>query len=356
MPAYLPQTIAFQEPGLAPAGFPTATVRIGGTAIPEVLETLGLDPAEVLAEFGIDDTLFDDPDNVIALVTLGRLLQYCAARTRCAHIGLLVGQRTSLHSLGLVGLAARYAPNVEAALRTIAAHFHLHNAGVQIAVSAYDRYATLAHDIHQPNIPAASQFCDGSLAGFCNVLRALCGPTWQPTEVRLAHARPADVRPYRRIFRAPVRFDADRNVIVFPVAWMARPLPASDPALTTLLQRQLATLEARYAHSFPQQVRAMLRSVLLSGNASAEHVAGLFSMHSRTLRRRLAASGTTFKALADEGRQALARELLANTSLDVSHIAASLDYADSSAFTRAFRRWTGTTPAAWRAAQPSVRK
>jgi AraC-like DNA-binding protein len=72
-------------------------------------------------------------------------------------------------------------------------------------------------------------------------------------------------------------------------------------------------------------------------------------MHSRTLTRRLKASGCNFKALVDEGRFEIAREMLQNTSLDVSRIAASLDYADASAFTRAFRRWSGATPAVWRA-------
>jgi AraC-like DNA-binding protein len=351
MPARARPKIDVPERGLAPDRFPTATVRIGGSAIPDTLASLGHDPVDALEGFGVEPTLFENPDGVISLATLGRLLQYCTARARCPHFGLLVGQRTSLHSLGLVGLAARYASDVKAALQTIAAHFHLHNTGVQIAVSADELHASLSIDIHQPNIPAVDQFCDGALAGFCNVLNALCGPDWRPTEIFLAHARPADVRPYRRVFRAPLRFDADRNVVVFPVAWISRALPASDPALTLLLQRQLATLEARYAHSFPQQVRAALRGVLLSGNSSAEHVARLFSMHSRTLRRRLAASGVTFKALADEGRRTLALELLANTSLDVGQIASSLDYADSSALTRAFRRWTGTTPAAWRSAQ-----
>lgn len=336
----------------------TASVRTGSTAIPEVLESLGFDAPRLLAEFGIDCALYDDPDNVISLAALGRLLKYCAARARCPHLGLLIGQRNGLDTLGLVGLAARYAPDVETALRTLETHVHLHNAAVHLAVSADDRYATLSYDMLEPNIDAVNQICDGALAGFSNALRTLCGPEWKPTEICLAHDAPADVRPYRRAFRAPLRFDAERYTIIFPVEWLRRPLPASDPALTRLLRRQLATLEARYTHSFPEQVRTMLRGVLLSGNASAEHVASLFSMHSRTLRRRLADSGTTFKALADEGRCALSKEMLANTALDVGQIADSLDYADSSAFTRAFRRWTGTTPAAWRAtlsAAPAAR-
>jgi AraC-like DNA-binding protein len=332
-------------------GLDTATIRIGGTAIPEVLESLELDAPRVLAEFGIDWSLFDDPDNVISLAAFGKLLKYCAARARCPHLGLLVGQRSGLHTIGLVGLAARYAADVETALRTIETYVHLHNAAVHLAVSADDRNAALSYDMLEPNVEGLHHICDGALAGFCNGLRTLCGPEWQPTEVCLAHDAPADLRPYRKVFGAPLRFDAERYTIIFPVEWLKRPLPASDPALTRLLRRQLATLEAKYTHSFPEQVRAMLRGVLLSRNASAEHVASLFSMHSRTLRRRLADSGTTFKALADQERFSLSEEMLANTALEVGQIAASLDYADASAFTRAFRRWTGTTPAAWRAAR-----
>jgi AraC-like DNA-binding protein len=72
-------------------------------------------------------------------------------------------------------------------------------------------------------------------------------------------------------------------------------------------------------------------------------------MHSRTLNRRLNAFGTSFQALVDAGRFEIARQMLADSAMEVTQIAASLDYADASAFTRAFRRWSGTTPAVWRA-------
>lgn len=77
----------------------------------------------------------------------------------------------------------------------------------------------------------------------------------------------------------------------------------------------------------------------------------MFSMHSRTLHRRLADFGVTFKALADETRLEIARRMLEDSTTPISQIAEALDYADASAFTRAFRRWTETTPAAWRAAR-----
>jgi AraC-like DNA-binding protein len=135
---------------------------------------------------------------------------------------------------------------------------------------------------------------------------------------------------------------------VFPGAWLQQALPADDAELQRLLARQIALLEARHRDEFPTQVSSVLRAALMTGHAGADEVAALFSMHSRTLNRRLGAFDTSFRQLVDEGRFAIAREMLEGTALDVSGIAEALGYADASAFTRAFRRWSGTTPAAWR--------
>jgi AraC-like DNA-binding protein len=99
----------------------------------------------------------------------------------------------------------------------------------------------------------------------------------------------------------------------------------------------------------------VLRSSLSTGTVSAESVAGLFSMHPRTLARRLEDFGTGLRELLEEARYDAAREMLVHTSLDVGQIAESLGYARTSVFTRAFRRWSGTTPVAWRRMHASAR-
>jgi len=79
-------------------------------------------------------------------------------------------------------------------------------------------------------------------------------------------------------------------------------------------------------------------------------------MHTRTLNRRLLAEGRTFKQVQDEVRYAMSRQLLGNTSMKLAEVAASLGYADASAFIRAFSRWAGTTPDAWRRANDPARR
>jgi len=92
------------------------------------------------------------------------------------------------------------------------------------------------------------------------------------------------------------------------------------------------------------QLRRALRILLLGGRSSGDEVAQILSMHRRTLNRRLRAQGTTFQEILDEVRFEAARQLLDTTSISLTDIAASLGYTESSAFSRAFQRWSGTTP------------
>ncbi|MGB8143616.1 MAG: helix-turn-helix transcriptional regulator, partial [Chromatiaceae bacterium] len=96
------------------------------------------------------------------------------------------------------------------------------------------------------------------------------------------------------------------------------------------------------------RLRCTLRTLLTTSRGSQEEVAELFSLHPRTLNRRLAEQGTSFKALVAEVRYDIACQLLANTALSVGQIAAILGYGEISALTRAFRRWSGMSPQAWR--------
>jgi AraC-like DNA-binding protein len=92
------------------------------------------------------------------------------------------------------------------------------------------------------------------------------------------------------------------------------------------------------------QLRRALRILLLGGRSSGDEVAQILSMHRRTLNRRLRALGITFQQILDEVRFEAARQLLDTTSLPLTDIAVSLGYTESGAFSRAFRRWSGTAP------------
>jgi len=100
--------------------------------------------------------------------------------------------------------------------------------------------------------------------------------------------------------------------------------------------------------SLTNDLRRVLRIELLRDTCSAESVARLFSMHRRTLSRHLRNEGLAFRQVASQVRFEIACDLLQNSDLALSQVAAALRYSELSAFTRAFRRWSGHTPSAWR--------
>lgn len=339
--------------GKAAARFKPAdsTVRIAtALAIPDVLRSLGANPEEVLAEVGYELKLFGDPENRISLAAHNHLVSHCAKRTGCPHFGLLVGQQDGLHSFGLLGLLMKYSPDVGTALRSLVRYLHLHVRGATTSLVTDGGTAMLTYEIHEPGVEAVDQVGDGAVALMHNIMRALCGPDWRPSEAWFAHRRPADVGPFRRFFRVPLRFDAEQFALLFSAGYLSRRLPIADDDLRRLLQRQIDRLEDAYRDDFPEQVRNVLRTALMTGHARADQVAALFGMRSRTLTRRLNAYGIGFQHLVDESRFEIARQMLEDSAMEVGQIAALLGYAAPGAFTRAFRRWSGNTPAEWRTA------
>ena len=343
------------EPEAGANGPRPRTARIGTVAaVPAVLRDLGADPARVLAEVGLDLTLFEDAENRISYATRGRLLARCVASTGCSHFGLLIGQRSGLSSLGLVGYLVKHSADVESALRGLVRNFQFHARGAVPTLTTRGGSAMLGFAIYQPEVEGADQIVDGAIAIEFNIMRELCGPGWKPAEVLFAHRKPDDVRPFRQFFRAPLRFDARHSALVFPAHWLGRRVQDGDPGMRQLLQRQIDEGGAGHADDFPEAVRRVLSEALLSGQSSTEQVAALFGMHGRTLNRRLKASGTSLRELVEEGRYTLARQMLEHSRKDMSEIAAVLGYSEPSAFTRAFRRWSGRTPHLWRRDRGSV--
>jgi len=325
------------------------TVRIGATiGVPEVLESMGMDSAEMLAEVGLGLELFDDPNNRIAFAARGHMLEHCAKRTGCSHFGLLVGQKAGLNSFGLVGLLAKYSPDVGSALNSLMRFMHLHVRGATTTLTVDSDFAQLEYQIYQAGARGNDQVGAGAVAVAYNILCDLCGNEFKPIEARFAHREPEDVEPFQKFFQVPPTFNADQYAVVFSAKWLNRRLADTSPELLGLLRKEVDRLEIGLTDDLVQQVRILLRTMLVTGHASADQVAELLSMHRRTLNRHLNTQGFSFRKLADEVSFEIARQLLEDTDTEILQIASSLGYSNASAFTRAFRRWSSTTPAKWR--------
>jgi AraC-like DNA-binding protein len=329
-------------------------VRAGPlSGVPQLLRDLGREPAPVYVAAGVDPHLVGDPENVVPFSVVGRLLATCADATDCPHFGLLLGERTGLECIGLVGMLARHSPSLDHALRNIVLHLHLHDRGAIPTLSVSDGEARLGYTIYQPAVMATAQIYDLAVVIGCNILRTLCGRSWRPRYVDLSHAKPRNLAPYRRVFGAAPRFEAEETAVVFAADWLEQPIPGADPALYLALQARVTELSATVYDDLPSRVRRIVCNLLRCGDGSLESAANVLSIHPRTLSRRLQRSGTTYRQLREECHHAFACQLLLDTDLPITEIAARLRYADAPTFTRAFYRWTGSPPAAWRTARRS---
>ena len=326
-------------------------VRIGPVlSIPAVLTELGVRPQLAFSQAGIDPELFQNLDSRVRYDAVARLLDVCAALTGCPHFGLLVGERFELKSLGAVGYLMRNSATVGDALRSLVRYLHLYDRGAAPVLLAPDSsFVTLGYSVYRHDTPAATQVYDVVMAIAYRMVRELCGPLWKPVRVQFSHGRPRSAAPYRRVFRSPVSFDAGISGIVFASSWLRRPIEGADGALHAILANAIRAAEANGPMSFGDQVQGALYQLVLNGTASAGAVAHLFAIHERTLRRRLAEEGTGLHQLVNRTRFELAQQLLRNTGLPVSEIAAALQYADPNAFSRAFRNWAKLSPTQWRA-------
>jgi AraC-like DNA-binding protein len=326
-------------------------IRIGPiVAIPRVLQALGARPQTAFARAGVPLSLFRDPDARLQLESAGRLFAECARLTDCPHFGLLVGQRFSLDRLGPLGELMRCSPNVGSALRSLLLHLQLHDRGAAPLLLQPERdTAMLGYSVYRYATPGTELIYDAALAIGHRILSDLCGAAFVPLAVQFSYRRPARIAVYRRVFRAPVDFDAEVTGVVFASSWLARPIAGADAGRHEALTLALQQAQATGPLSLGEQVELVLHQMLLSGHGTAEAIARLFGFSQRTLRRRLDAEGRSFQALVNRTRHELACQLLRNTQLPVTHIAAALQYADANAFTRAFHQWAGCSPTAWRA-------
>ena len=320
-----------------------------------VLRDLGADPEQVIEDGGHDPRIFDGPENFLSHAVLGRLYQHFAERTNCPHFGLLVGEKASVSSLGLVGMLMKFSDTLDEALRVLEAHLKIINRGAIVHVERHADTVILSYSVYEPGGgEGVGQLSDGALAAALRVICELCGPKLEPSEVLIPRRQPADLEPYRRVFRAPVRFNEEAAALVFPAQWLDMHVPYSDPAAHEALKLRLLDIDKAAGVDLRDQLLRMLRIELVRTKSSALAMARRLAIHRRTLNRHLRAEGMEFRTLSDAVRFAVARQLLSDTDIPLAKIAAALDFSEPAAFTRAFQRWSGRAPSSWRAHENSV--
>lgn len=310
------------------------------------LSKAGIDPLPLLRGAGVPPAIRSDPDLRIPVRAQTALLDLAAEALGDDLLGFHLALEFDLRELGLVYY-------VMASSRTLLeAHLHneryiwMVNEGVHVTTRLDDR---LIVDFEHVGVERRQDRHQMEFWFACHVktCRELTGREIVPTHVGLVHRRGGDVSEMERFFGREVSFGAAQDRLAFETEVAGLPIVSADPHLNRYLVRIHDEAMARRGPSRdPLRVRVenAITPRLPHGTARSEAVAGDLGISPRTLSRRLAEEGTSFSAILEELRAALARRYLRQPELSMSEIAWLLGYAEASAFVRAVQRWTGKSP------------
>lgn len=278
------------------------------------------------------------------------MLEHAASRLDDPLLGLHLGRRVTPSHFGLMGYVLLACPHLGAALQRLREFERLFYDVSPLRVRAIDRHLVLEWGTENGRPGALVD--ETAITALVQLARDMTGRAdLAAGRIDFVNPRPPDVAPYEAVLGCEVRFAQDATRVLVPASWLGLPLRSPDPHLLALLreqaERQLAHLPPRGELS--DRIRALIPALLHDGDAAAEAVAARLHLSTRSLHRRLAAEGLRFRVLRDECLYQLARDHLADRRLQLGEIAHLLGYSEQSAFTRAFRRWSGCSPLRYRA-------
>lgn len=265
-------------------------------------------------------------------------------------LGLEAGLRYHFTAFGMLGLAMAASATALEALEIALRYFNLTFAFTDFLISQTDRETTITVEVVGVPPDLRRFVVERDVGGMVQVQRDLVPHFPVLRDIAFAFPPPADEARYRALLGLRPQFGQPSSVIRLCNAGLSQPLPQANAIARQAAEEQCRLLLERRRTRSGLAMR--IRSRLLRESwrmPDMETVASELCMTPRTLRRRLNAEGTTYSAIRDEVRLALAEELLSMTELSIGEISGRLGYADPSCFTSAFKGWKdGMTPLTWR--------
>jgi AraC-like DNA-binding protein len=331
-----------------------ATPRVTAAYLQPLLETAaarGIAPALLATTAGLAPTALDPLPDLLAAGDYIALLDAGSRLADDPHFGLHVGERVRPGTYSVYGLVLLACRDIGQALEQTQRYEQLaHDLG-RSRLEPQGRLARYTWDSHHPH--ASRHLAESVFAGIRTFGSWLAGRSLAPHALAFAHARPPDADPaeYARVLGVVPAFGAPAHTADFDAALLALPLPAADTGMYPLLRQHAERLLRERAQADGSIVALVHAAIVRSVATEPVRLAGIaaaLDLSPRTLQRKLADAGATFQQVLDAARYALAMDYLRRDGLSLVDIAFLLGFQEQSAFTHAFREWSGMNPGAWR--------
>lgn len=322
----------------------------------DAVEAAGIPAFPLLREVGIAPELLTDPDARIPVPISRRAWERAVHATGNPQLGLQVAQRVKPDTFHALGRSLMACATLREMLNALMRYSRVFTDAGEMSLGFHD--AACHVDLHVVDAEVHPASVEAVMATMVRGFRLLLGPQLRPREVWMQHEAPraSTLAIYADAFLVRPRFSAPHNRIVFAAALLDLPSRHADADRARSSAQAADAYLARLGPAdICNRVRLTLVRLLHEGEPDAGSVARALALSERSLQRRLADAGTSFRELLNVTRREQACLLLRSEQLTVGEIAHRLGFGEPSNFTRAFRRWTGCSPTQWREQRRAVR-
>lgn len=305
----------------------------------------GGDEAVLLARADIRRETLDDPDARIGSDAYVRLMRAAEDMTGDPALALHWADEVNLSRMSIVGLLSQASPTLMESFNQVRRYGRL------VTDMGLDRFTVLTMDediwvIDLRPDPNSFHELTETTFGFMVCGSRVAAPSTWLKEVHVTHAAPAYAKEYERVFGVPVTFDSRWNALRIDSFFLTIPVSVQPRYIFGVLSRHADVLmkDLEASTTMRARVERLIAPVLHTGEVCIDTMAQAVGVSRQTLYRRLKAEGVTFEQVLDALRRRLAEAYLANPAISVNEIAFLAGFSEPAAFSRAFRRWTGTSP------------
>lgn len=312
---------------------------------------LGIEKEFLEKSSGISIAELENPDARVCLSKLNKLWSIAHEFTQNPAIGLVVGEKVDPSRFSVVTQASFQCKTIRQGLEKYVRFFSIVNQAASITLTQENDLATLEFHFESPELYSISEMermTTSALARSHYLLRKRIIPKYMSFQ----HSAPSYAKEYESTFKAPIKFDQPTTAIVFERKLLDAKIKLNNPYLLNILTDYAEKLLKKITvkNNIQAQVRRFIKANLEDNDAlDVKLAAKKLNMSRHTLYRKLKKEGVSFQALAEEVRQKEAKRYLENNTISISEVAYLLGFSELSAFSRAFKRWTGESPAQFRA-------
>lgn len=328
-----------------------ATVSAGlAAALLEFAGSKGADKTRLLACAEIDPDVLADPDNRVPMASFVRLMRAGKAVSGDPTLALEFGAASDFRRISIVGLIAYASATMSEALMQLNRYGRL---VMELDGIADGPRFEIVHENgarwmidRRANPDAFPELTEATWSRFICATRREFPQAVYALAAEVTHAAPSYRDAYERLWQVPVKFSAGRNAIQTTTNWGELQIqPQNRYVFGVFAERGDALLrELESRTTLRGRIENLLLAMLHTGDVSIEAVARKLETSRQTLHRNLKAEGVTFEQVLDELRQRMALQYIEANRASLNEIAYLVGFSDASAFSRAFKRWTGQSP------------